>query len=262
MSQIAILLSGHVRNIHEHINNLKENLLDILLKNNYQFDIYIHTWDDNLTRDIIYNKDKFFKHKFSDIPTLFENHKIPLKKIMIENQEKKYQKLDINNYLDKTCKKPYLNGKYEQKQLRDLTKKLFWQFYGHHKSLKMITSIHNYSHIIKTRPDVYYEPFDISLLNYDCFFPNSHRYNGICINQIFFGGKKDIMIKILGYFREIIYNSQKEIEDSLASTYRKSNLTFNTLFKHYISNILKIEPQYTNYNPRLYRNKNQIQIIH
>ena len=56
--------------------------------------------------------------------------------------------------------------------------------------------------------------------------------------------------------------NQQEIEDSLANNYRKSNLTFNTLFKHYISNILKIEPHYTNYNPRIYRTKNQIQVIH
>ena len=81
-------------------------------------------------------------------------------------------------------------------------------------------------------------------------------------SSIFFGGKKDIMIKILNYFRKIIYNNQQEIEDSLANNYRKSNLTFNTLFKHYISNILKIEPHYTNYNPRIYRTKNQIQVIH
>ena len=125
----------------------------------------------------------------------------------------------------------------------------------------MILDEKKYSHIIKTRPDMYYEPFDISLLIYDSFFPNSHRYNGININQLFFGGKREYMIKILQYFSTIIFNNQQEIEDSLASTYQKSKLTFNSLFKHYISNIVKIEPHYTNYNPSIYRNRNKIYII-
>ena len=135
MNNIVILLSGHVRNIHEHILNFKENLLDILLKNNFNYDIYIHTWDDNLTRDIIYNKDKFFTHTITDIEKLFKQHKIPLKNLVVENQEKIYKQLNINSYLDKTCNKSYLHGKYKGNQLRDLTKKLFWQFYGHHQAL-------------------------------------------------------------------------------------------------------------------------------
>ena len=61
MTKIAVLLSGHIRNLQEHITNFKENLLNILKQNNYDYDIYIHTWDDNLTKDIIYVKDKFFK---------------------------------------------------------------------------------------------------------------------------------------------------------------------------------------------------------
>jgi hypothetical protein len=261
MSKIALLLSGHVRNLDENIINFKDKLLNILEKNNYNYDIYIHTWDDNLTKDIIYNKDKFFQKNIINIPELFQKHKIPLKKIIIENQEKKTNELQLKNYLDKTCIKPYLNGKYNEKELRDLTKKLFWQFYGHYKVLEMIDNPNIYTHIIKTRPDLYYDFFDISLLQKNIFFPDSHRYNGICINQIFFGGKKEYMIKILQYFSTLIYNQNKEINDSIASTYKKSGITFNTLFKHYISNYLKFEVFYTKYNPKIYRNKNNINLI-
>ena len=261
MTKIAILLSGHIRNLHEHITNFKENLLNILKQNNYDYDIYIHTWDDNLTKDIIYVKDKFFKKDIVDVPLLFNQHNIPLKKLMIENQEKKTKDMQLNLYLDKTCKKSYLHGKYNETELRDLTKKLFWQFYGHYKVLEMIDNPNIYSHIIKTRPDIYYDVFDISLLQQNIFFPDSHRYNGICINQIFFGGKKEYMIKILQYFSTLIYQNQ-EINDSIASTYKKSGISFNTLFKHYISNYLKLEVFYTKYNPKIYRTKNNMFELH
>ena len=261
MTKIAILLSGHIRNLQEHITNFKENLLNILKQNNYDYDIYIHTWDDNLTKDIIYVKDNFFKKDIVDVPLLFKQHNIPLKKIMIENQEKKTKDMQLNLYLDKTCKKSYLQGKYNEKDLRDLTKKLFWQFYVHYKVLEMIDNPNTYSHIIKTRPDVYYAVFDITLLQQNIFFPDSHRYNGICINQIFFGGKKEYMIKILQYFSTLIYQNQ-EINDSIASTYKKSGISFNTLFKHYITNYLKLEVFYTKYNPKIYRTKNNMFEIH
>lgn len=69
------------------------------------------------------------------------------------------------------------------------------------------------------------------------------------------------MIKILQYFSTLIYNQNKEINDSIASTYKKSGITFNILFKHYISNYLKFEVFYTKYNPKIYRNKNNINLI-
>ena len=68
---------------------------------------------------------------------------------MIENQEKKTKEVQLNLYLDKTCKKSYLQGKYNEKDLRDLTKKLFWQFYGHYKVLEMIDNPNIYTHIIR-----------------------------------------------------------------------------------------------------------------
>ena len=243
MTKIAILLSGHIRNLQEHITNFKENLLNILKQNNYDYDIYIHTWDDNLTKDIIYVKDNFFKKDIVDVPLLFKQHNIPLKKIMIENQEKKTKDMQLNLYLDKTCKKSYLQGKYNE------------------KDLDMIDNPDIYTHIIKTRPDIYYGIFDISLLQQNTFFPDSHRYNGICINQVFFGGKKEYMIKILQYFSTLIYQNQ-EINDSIASTYKKSGISFNTLFKHYITNYLKMEVFYTKYNPKIYRTKNNMFELH
>ena len=101
----------------------------------------------------------------------------------------------------------------------------------------------------------------IPLLQQNTFFPDSHRYNGICINQVFFGGKKEYMIKILQYFSTLIYQNQ-EINDSIASTYKKSGISFNTLFKHYITNYLKLEVFYTKYNPKIYRTKNNMFEIH
>ena len=45
--KIAILLSGHVRNFHDIVNNLKENLIKPLEQVNYDYEINIHTRNKN-----------------------------------------------------------------------------------------------------------------------------------------------------------------------------------------------------------------------
>ena len=63
LKRIAILFSGHLRNINQHILNLKNNFLNILSDNGYSYDIFIHTWDNNVSNDVFMNNDAFYEQK-------------------------------------------------------------------------------------------------------------------------------------------------------------------------------------------------------
>ena len=89
MKKVAILISGHLRNLHETIENFYSNLI-IPISNIFTYDIYLHTWDDNYTKDKLSNNDKYFKCiKVTKeyINNLFNSKNITIKKIIIENQE-------------------------------------------------------------------------------------------------------------------------------------------------------------------------------
>jgi hypothetical protein len=104
---------------------------------------------------------------------------------------------------------------------------------------------------------MFYEQFDINLFNHNIFFPNSHQHRGSNINQLFFGGKTEYIINILKYFETIIFHN-KNINFKLIDKYDKSDINFNCLFRYYILNHLNYKPFFTTYNPKIYRNKENI----
>ena len=55
--KLAILISGHLRNLNEIIDNFYNNLI-IPISSDFLYHIYIHTWDDNFTQDTIMNNDQ------------------------------------------------------------------------------------------------------------------------------------------------------------------------------------------------------------
>lgn len=255
MKKIAILFSGHLRNIYEIIHNLKNNLLDIISLE-YDYDIYIHTWDNNITNDKILNNDKNYNKKIIDIKLLFKKNNINIKKILIENQEEIYDKLKINDYLVNNCINKSIHDNFDFEYVKDLTNKLFWQFYGHNKVFELVDNVDEYYSIIKTRPDLYYDKFDLSLLDKEIFFPCTHQYDNSNINQIFFGGKPKEMKLILKYFSEIIYKNNN-INFEIINKYHDTNINFNQIFRYYIIDYLRLIPFFCNYNPKIYRRKNK-----
>lgn len=207
MKKIAILISGHLRNFNEIIDNFYNNLI-IPISSSFLYDIYIHTWDDNYTKDKIMNNDQnFIELKITKeyINNLFNDNDIVIKKIIIENQEQIKNKLNLRDYLNNNTKERSIHGKFDNSYVKDLTNKLFFQYYGHYKVLNCLDFNCKYDFIIKTRPDMFYERFDINLLNHNLFFPNSHQQEGSNINQLFFRGKTEYIINILKYFETIIF---------------------------------------------------------
>lgn len=64
---ICILFSGHLRNILDHVDNLKSNLLNTLSECGYTYDIYLHTWNSNVTNDKVMNNDIFYMGKMEEM---------------------------------------------------------------------------------------------------------------------------------------------------------------------------------------------------
>ena len=248
-----------MRNFNEIIKNFYYNLI-IPISTEFLYDIYIHTWDNNYTGDKTLNHDKnFINMEITKeyINNIFNDNNMITKKIIIENQIQIKNKLNVNEYLDNNTKERSIHNKFDNNYVKDMTNKLFFQFYGHYKLLQCLDLNCKYDFIIKTRPDMFYEKFDITLFNYNVFFPNSHQSNGCNINQLFFGGKTENMINILKFFEDIIFYGNN-MNFSLINKYHKSDINFNNLFRYYIITYLNYNPFFTNYNPKIYRNKNHI----
>lgn len=257
--KICILLSGHLRTFEKTIENFKTNVLDVIKANNMEYDIYIHTWDDNYTNDKIQCNDQYFDEEIINITTLCKKHNVNLVKLLIENQDHVSKQLKLDDYLNTTCKNRTIRQQGFE-YTKDYAKKLFWQFYGHKKSLELVDDIYDYKTVIKTRPDMYYEKFDIKLLNNETFFPDSHRSKGN-INQLFFGGKTEYMVKILNYFSTVIYDDKGRINLDILNKYNPIDMNFNRLFNFYIVVYLNINPIFVSYDPCLYRTPELIRKI-
>jgi hypothetical protein len=81
MKRVAILFSGNMRNILDIQDNLSENLINPLIKNGYEYDIFIHTWDSNLINDAVHSNDKYVKT--NDVQCILNTLK---KKFKIKNK--------------------------------------------------------------------------------------------------------------------------------------------------------------------------------
>jgi hypothetical protein len=253
--KIAICFSGHLRNIPEHIKNLKTNLLDVISEK-HQYDIYMHTWDDNKTcNQMILNNDHYFPNKtytITDIITLFKTNNIDIKDIIVENQNDISKLLNTENWLDNAQESSSIHDKLDTKYVRGVLTMLFWQYYGHHAVFNIIKNIDEYDYIIKTRPDMLYEPFNMQCLDMPVCFPLSHQKNNTSINSAFFGGQREYMKEILNYFNTIIYkNSTADM--SLIRQYHKTDINLNNIFRYYIMKYLKFKPTFCSYDPKLYR---------
>jgi hypothetical protein len=260
--KVAILLSGHLRNFEEIINNFKNNFIKEISEE-FDYDIYIHTWNNNFTEDNVMNYDRYFlniKVNNDYIYNLFQKNGLIVKKIIIENQKELYNLLNINSYLHTNTNNRSIHDKFNIDYVKDLTNKLFWQYYGHYKLINNLDNNDDYDFIIKSRPDIFYEKFDKKLFEYDIFFPETHQFGDVNINQIFFGGKTKYMTEILKFFENFIFYN-KNINFPLINNYHKTDINFNRIFRHYIINILQYKLFFTKYNPKIYRNNGNFKII-
>jgi hypothetical protein len=234
MTKTAILIGGHLRNMSEIIDNLSNHTISKYM-----------------------NRSTYFKSDICDIEKLFAEKGLKIKYINIENQEKLKENISFSEYLTNNLIGRTLHGKNDTTYVRDIISNLFFQYYCHYKTFELIGDPCEYTNIIKTRPDMFYEDFDAKLLNSDIFFPNSHRMGGNSINSAFFGGKTEYMCEVLKYFPTILYNNGKLNKD-IINKYHRTDINFNNLFKYYVIDYLMLKPLFCKFNPKVYRDKHNI----
>ena len=156
MGKIAVLISGHLRNFNETIDNFKDNFISKLP----QYDVYIHTWDVNHTGDKLMNRDHFFNNETPDIVHILKDNNISIGGIIIENQKSVKNYINLNDYLDINTSGRTFHNKKDGEYVKEMVKQLFFQYYGHFKTINLIDKTKQYTHIIKTRPDMLYSSLD------------------------------------------------------------------------------------------------------
>jgi len=253
MKKIAILFSGNMRNVLDIQKNLNENLIDPLKSSGYEYDIFIHTWNSNASKDGIGKNDMYIKTNDIQYITTSLSKNFNVKKIIIEDQDKVYDLHGGDSNLNKIIGSRSIR-KYNEDKTKKLLKGLYFQYYGQFKSLEIIEG--DYDYIIKTRPDVwYFERFNVNLLK-SLSFPHSHQFGGRNINQIFYVGPTDKMKKVLMFWKYLTTETHKTLEG-----YPKYDINLNMIFRHYVEKILEFTPNFVDYDPGLYRNKNKITTI-
>lgn len=221
--KICICFYGLTRSLNYTINSIQNNILKILIKNNYYYDIYLHTYD----LSIINNK----RNKEINIKIDNEEYKLlNCDYIKIDNQDNFDKTININDYLK--IGDPWPDN--PKVSLFNLLRQL--------NSLKNVASIinhdKNYSHYLYLRPDLkYLNEFNIQIIenykNNEFYTPIWGKFGGL--NDRLGFGNKEVMnqfanriIKSLEYSKKNKLHSEKFLKYIMNSyTIKNINMKAN-----------------------------------
>jgi hypothetical protein len=189
--RVAILFFGLTRSLRNIINNLKENLFNELIKNEYMYDIFIHTYS---------LENPYINHWSGESISNYDNTAYEIlnpKYYIIEKQSIIEKKLNINSYCSnlgnwKGCAKtPQMRRYLVRNMVLALhSKKMVTNLFKEHKN--------EYDYVIITRPDqILHTKINtnvFSVLNdRNIIIPSEHSYHGC--NDRFCIAKPNVGIK-------------------------------------------------------------------
>lgn len=199
-NKICICFYGLTRSLKYTINFIRNNILKILIKNNYYFDIYLHTYDLEYITNKRSNENtvKLDKNEYKLLnPDYFK----------ITNQDLFDNTIDVNKYLlkgDPWPDNPKVSLMNLLRQLNSL------------KQVSLITNENNinYEYYLYLRPDlIYLDKFDCNIIrnckDNEFYSPNWGKYGGLNDRMGF--GKKDIMNKFAKRIDQALLYSQKYV---------------------------------------------------
>jgi hypothetical protein len=156
--KIAICYFGMTRSTKYIYQSHKENLYQILQKNNIEYDTYMHTWETSC--NMIWNNP-------IDIPIDYDEYKLlDIDYYTIENQNDYLQKIDFNDYCNIELYEMY--GDSEHEWIPQLIKNHLCALESQKRVYNMVrNSKKEYDYILFIRPDVLItNEFDIKWLSY------------------------------------------------------------------------------------------------
>ena len=194
--KICICFYGLTRSLKYTINSIQNNILKILIKNNYYFDIYLHT----------YNLDVINNERSNEINLKLDNQEYKLLNcdyIKIDNQDDFDKTVNINQYL--------INGDPWPENPKVSLLNLLRQLNSLNKVASIIKPNINYSHYLYLRPDLkYLNEFDIQIIknykNNEFYTPIWGKFGGLN-DRLGFGNKK-VMIQFANRIKKTIEYSK------------------------------------------------------
>jgi hypothetical protein len=210
--KVAILFYGLTRTLEKTINSIKEKLLTPLNKNNYEYDIFIHTYKIHGSYTNIWSGESVTNYINEDIEKILNP-----KYYIFDDQETIINTIDFNEYYTKL-------GNWSGSMSPELTKYLIKNMCLALYSKKQITLLFeqykdDYDYAIIIRPDMRIDTkIDINrfkeLNNKNIILPSKHWFHGC--NDRFCIGKPDIILYCGKLFDELKeYSCRKSIISEL-----------------------------------------------
>lgn len=242
--KFAIFFFGHTRHCYKYFEYHKENIINILVDNGYEFDVFLITYSDilnekNIRKDLTEETNKSIEH----IKNLLGD-KIKKIKILTQNQEyidkfDAYDDINVNSHTRTiSC-----NLRHKKCQIhKDLCK-----FRILNNLLEIIDNVDSYDYILTARYDTILKTkLDLSNIDkYDFISTNCHRNAGNQMDSAITFGKTKFMKKFLQFYDKIKEDDYKLVDDF--NRFYKINV-FKTCFliKFYIVETNNIKVWYSN----------------
>lgn len=161
VKRVALLFWGLTRSLKYTIDSINENILDVLKTNNYDYNIFIHTY--------------YFNHLYSNIRTHENNIQLDFDEYKILNAKEEYVILDNQDEIDEIIdlKKYRTKGDVWYNNYNSLDNMLRALY-----SLNRVTELFkkykdNYDYVLFLRPDVKY----VDKLNIEIFNDIDNEFN-------------------------------------------------------------------------------------
>ena len=215
--KVAILFFGLTRNLEKTIDSIKENVLEVFNENNYEYDIFIHTYKIHGPYCNMWSGESVTNYINEDVEKILNP-----KYYLFDDQETIINTIDFNEY--------YTNLGYWTGMTPELTKILIKNMCLALYSKKQITLLFeqykdNYDYAIILRPDMRIDTkLDINwfkeLNNTNIIIPRIHWFSGyndrFCIgtpNTILYCGK--LFDELKEYSRRKSIISERYFKDKL-----------------------------------------------
>lgn len=216
--RVAILFFGLTRSLRDIYGNLKQALFNKLKKNNYDYDIFIHTY---------YLENPYINPWSGERITNYDNTSYKIlnpKYYIIENQNNVEKNIGLQQYY--SCLGDWKNGANTPEMCKYLIRNMVLALH----SKKMVTTLfekhkNDYDYAIITRPDqIFYSSLNTKIFatlnNKNIVIPYQHSWSGL--NDRFCIATPDVAIKYGNALNNLkLYSQTKSIH---SETYMKDYL--------------------------------------
>lgn len=207
--KVAIIFYGLSRSLTHTIKSIKENIFNVLESNNFDYDIYIHTYKIYGKYKNIWSGEETDNFVNEDVESILKP-----KYYLFDEQKNIENSIDFNEYYT------FLrwNGYFPENTVRYIIKNLVLALYSKNKIIQLFNNNNNsrenqYDYAIISRPDMEFtRPIDVAYFNQlnenNIIIPEQDSYEGC--NDRFCIGKPSIISYYGTLYQKLLEYSKKK----------------------------------------------------